>query len=263
MLLENLHRVSFHPSGPSRAGRLYSTTQTGARWLVITLLNLGGAGCDENGTTQPADSAGASGATGCPICEAGAMNGGQSPRAQAGASGAGARAVCVETEENAGYITCEDGWIHRVRAEECPVPDAERRHNTCEDEEPTTGAQACTTDADCVEGANGRCNLTYPGGRCLCSYSTGCARDADCGAGHLCQCGEAGGRCVRAGCRTDADCDGSYCASYDQEPGCNQTAFACTQPDDACLSNTDCVPPAVCGLDSSGHRACTEPRCMI
>lgn len=50
------------------------------------------------------------------------------------------------------------------------------------------------------------------------SGPNGCLNDSNCDTDHLCLCGENGGYCVAAGCKTDADCAvGLRCQAFDQK----------------------------------------------
>ena len=86
---------------------------------------------------------------------------------------------------------------------------------------------ACSRDADCVAGINGRCDPMMRSPGCACSYDQ-CFADADCTTGGPCECrppipiNVAGGQsapaptptntCKQGNCRIDANCGGSYCS---------------------------------------------------
>lgn len=119
----------------------------------------------------------------------------------------------------------------------------------------------CQSDADCVEGRNGRCKYyaSYWGTRgkmsLRCTYDA-CIADADCPKGSICYCNGAGDAniCVPAKCRTDADCpEPSYCSPSTRFVGSVQdTQFVCRTCDDECVDDRNC------GADQ-GHR---EQACL-
>ena len=65
------------------------------------------------------------------------------------------------------------------------------------------------------------------------------------------------------GCTTDADCgSGKLCASYDSEPSCGPTIFACLTGADQCAGYKDCPAGQACTV-KGGHRACVQASCAI
>ncbi len=152
-----------------------------------------------------------------------------------------------------GYEQCEGGWRHRPEAVECPS-DVPRAGYTC-----TAGGTGCSTDADCATTPNGYCNVGQGG--CYCAQ--GCKTDADCASGQICECNAIMGQCVAATCTSDADCkDGNLCGSYDAEPSCGQTTYACQTAADGCASNADCPAGLACSM-GNGHRTCVQAGCAI
>lgn len=134
----------------------------------------------------------------------------------------------------------------------------------------------CKSDADCTEGANGRCQvagLAYA----ACSYDT-CTRDADCEGGFLCDCrGTAGSvaanSCVKAGCQSDADCGGPWCSPSLAPGGCGGTSLAfagyfCHNSADECVDDADCpgesaMGGASCDYDpGEGYWRCSVRSCV-
>ena len=107
---------------------------------------------------------------------------------------------------------------------------------------------ACMEDADCTEGAQGRC-IRAGISRTQCTYDH-CYTDEDCGAGAACACGEGSvdaNVCVPAEeCTRSDDCGGYACAV---SPGCMghesrtyvEAALLCHGPDDECQSDEDCT----------------------
>ncbi|UQA62417.1 hypothetical protein [Polyangium aurulentum] len=165
----------------------------------------------------------------------------------------GARVVAAGVETT--YVQCEGNWMHRTQATFCGsvLP----RSEACIG---SGGFDTCTTDADCMDGANGHCSSLAFGSGCECQY--GCTSDADCGAGMVCLCSEPVGACVKASCTTDADCgEGRLCATYAASCGVD-VEFACQAPEDDCQSALDCGSGETCGADASGHRACV-PQCVF
>jgi len=125
----------------------------------------------------------------------------------------------------------------------------------------------CGSDADCVDGLNGRCNF---GGhaRAECSYDQ-CFSNADCPAGTRCACGvgpEDANYCLAdycCGCAT-ADCGVSWACLGLGFPD----ALVCHTPADACRTDADCASGEFCtrnsqfssdGPDPSWR--CTAPWC--
>lgn len=142
-----------------------------------------------------------------------------------------------------GLERCSDGRIHRTAAIECSSSVPRTR-----DAGPTETGDAgpellCTSDAQCTEKAYGHCSVE--GGAGLVGYCQyGCVRDADCGSGFLCQCGDPVGRCVESSCQSDADCGSGLLCARDLR-GSDQFCgvvygFSCESPDDTCRTDEHC-----------------------
>ncbi len=158
--------------------------------------------------------------------------------------------------EETGYALCAEGQRHRPEAVTCAssLP----RTDSCSSD---TGADNCSTDADCGDRPNGYCANMGQVGTCSCYY--GCVTDADCDDGYICMCGEPVGHCVPATCKTDGDCEGDLmCVAYTSEPGCGGVQFACQTEDDECASDADCSGNAQC-TKRDGKLACEEIACAI
>jgi hypothetical protein len=158
-----------------------------------------------------------------------------------------------------GFVTCEGGWDHRVRAVECR-PFAERPGETCN---PDELGGTCRADADCVDKPYGRCQYgDWEGSGCTCKY--GCLRDADCDDGQLCRCSGEGGTCMPAECRSAADCgEGALCATYWKNPWCGETGYACQTSADECMGDAECADSnGACAYDE-GYRGCYGGGCVI
>lgn len=107
---------------------------------------------------------------------------------------------------------------------------------------------ACTTDAQCTTGVNGRC-VGNPHDGCRCNYDT-CFADGECSTGGPCECrlssrGASGANvCLAGNCRVDADCGAEgfcsptlgSCGDYGGTVG-----YYCHTPNDECLDDADCV----------------------
>ncbi len=150
---------------------------------------------------------------------------------------------------------------HRASA---PLCAAERGAGT-----PGGGAASCTKDADCTQGANGRCmEVTICGGPCQllteCTYDA-CGADADCAPRGVCVCrtqatANTANYCLASGtCRTDADCgDQKYCSPSPGACGRPPT-FYCHTSGDECIDDADCD-AGVCRYDTTLTRwRCTVP----
>lgn len=128
----------------------------------------------------------------------------------------------------------------------------------------------CTTDADCVSGANGRC-ISGRLATKFCTYDA-CFDDTDCESGSVCQCSPAtqtsvGNHCSAPGCRIDADCPGSFCSPTFGTCGnySGVIGYACHTTADECVDDTDCIgkgPGAYCMHDPMvGHWICSSSQC--
>ncbi len=115
---------------------------------------------------------------------------------------------------------------------------------------PSPGLEGCTSDAECTDGANGRCSASRFGNEC--SYDE-CFSDGECGGG-LCLCrGARGGvgsygnnLCVGGNCRVDSDCgSGGFCAPSLGDCGDygGIVGYYCRTCEDECLNDSDCVDP--------------------
>jgi hypothetical protein len=111
---------------------------------------------------------------------------------------------------------------HRAIAADCPSSRGAIASSPACDatSDPTCPEADCVTDADCVDGPNGRCSHLHRGPaniRLFCTYDA-CANDDGC-TGGPCSCRDSAAsaeanRCFDAGnCRVDADCGaGGYCS---------------------------------------------------
>ena len=117
---------------------------------------------------------------------------------------------------------------------------------------------------------NGYCpNSRHIAGYCGCFY--GCMKDADCGAGSICECGVLTGTCVPATCTTAASCEGLACLRTKKasapnvchlaDPG-GGLVYACQKPADECSGDADCEPGLVCRLVGD-HRVCGTDFCPV
>jgi hypothetical protein len=154
-----------------------------------------------------------------------------------------------------GFDRCADGAIRRRAVVTCPLGPAAAT-SPC-------GALdgQCASDADCTAQPHGLCANSHKLlGYCGCFY--GCMKDADCGAGSVCFCGDPVGSCVPATCVSASSCaSGFACASSSSGCGGGMGSFACQVATDECLGDTDCGANARCVLQS-GRRVCT-PDCLL
>jgi hypothetical protein len=135
---------------------------------------------------------------------------------------------------------------HRAQAETC---DAERApgYFDSHDENPPLGGE-CTRDADCVDGARGRCSK--PRDITICTYDE-CSDDSQCSEGGPCDCnvsfGSLGNNTCRSGnCQVDNDCgDGGYCSPSLGTCGdySDVAGYWCHTPSDDCIDDADCALP--------------------
>lgn len=157
---------------------------------------------------------------------------------------------------DSGYEQCDGSWMHRPAIVECKSA-LPRQATTCNNE-----GDSCSKDSDCTEKANGFCG--FGGGDvagCFCNY--GCTKDADCGDGQICVCGDPVGYCTTASCKSDADCGGDkLCSTYVTLPGCGGIAFACQSASDECASDADCGDGYQCTIETD-HRICGQINCAI
>ena len=139
---------------------------------------------------------------------------------------------------------------HRRRSADCPADHPDPAPSECH-----LGADdACATNSDCSDGANGRCTPNEFGTACGCSYDQ-CVRDEDCGGTSICVCAGADGQgqrlnnsCQESGCRTDADCasglclgDRQGCGSVDDAASLFPAGFQCATDADTCRSDSACT----------------------
>ena len=223
---------------------------------------------DDGGTSSGATSSGGSAtggkASGGSTTSGGKASGGSptSGGKPSGGSGGDTSPPCENpTPVGDGFERCGDGPIHRPSVEVCtsslPRPVADPIA-------PPLDGQ-CQSDADCVDMPHGYCETGVQAPGMFCQY--GCVKDADCGAGFICLCGDPVGECVSSSCTSDADCGaGLRCQSYDSSHGCGFLSFACQTPDDTCGSDADCA-SAGAGLSfcdgSSGTFTCVTGGCAI
>jgi hypothetical protein len=129
-----------------------------------------------------------------------------------------------------------------------------------------SGGGLCATDADCVDGDNGRCSFGRGGPTC--DYDT-CFKDEDCGADKVCLCdgassGTGGGNtCISANCRVDADCGAFTCSPTLGSCGhyTNFVAYRCHTATDSCATDADCG-VGYCAFDEvAGNWACSSSEC--
>ncbi len=165
-----------------------------------------------------------------------------------------------------GFANC-DGRTVREQPQQCvlPAPDDETCMASVDDPD---FPSECVVDADCTDGPNGYCGLTFSGmgiDHCACNYA--CSSDADCDAGSICDCGALSGdasksRCVPAGCDSRDSCDGYGCAVFDAMPYCGDTTISCQTPDDTCHVDADCGAGAFC-IQEDGVFTCVPGECAI
>ncbi|NVB41009.1 ferritin-like domain-containing protein [Pseudenhygromyxa sp. WMMC2535] len=140
------------------------------------------------------------------------------------------------TELPSGFVTCADGFVHRVEAVECAAPQPA-------DDETCDGVvdAICQTGDDCTAQGYAACKQDM-WGQCTCQY--GCASDDDCDAGEICACAgvfDDQPSCIPADCTADAECGQGLCGLSKYEGCCdNSYHLACAAPDEACHTNADC-----------------------
>ena len=177
---------------------------------------------------------------------------------------------CIEEKAPEGEPEPEPGAEPEVREPERHRPVA----TACDDmRTPGNGAAneggACTSDADCVDGRNGRCTSWR---FTQCTYDA-CLTDADCAndtGGGVCGCSGSAisdaNVCLGGDCRTNADCASGYCSpsfgfcgDYD-----GVVAMYCHTADDECIDDADCEGPgAYCAfLPERGLWGCSDSQCL-
>lgn len=177
--------------------------------------------------------------------------------------------------EDTGFVTCDEGYIHREERMACPsvLP----RNNVVTQPDNGFGGSSnlldeCETDSDCI-GPLEYCALTGGGfglslaRECL----TSCVTDSDCGDGYVCLCGPEFGTCQQrtiyneaGGCETDADCSGEeICVGIFYSPACGAGyhEFTCTPfVDDQCATgdgDIDCFDDYQCSM-TNGRIECRQ-----
>jgi hypothetical protein len=213
-----------------------------------------------------------------------------------GATGATDGQVCYMLAGGVVHIPAE----HRAVSQSCPsergsIGPIDASH--CTD----TSGLACTSDADCVAGRNGRCQLNGSQCRTYCSYDD-CGTDTDCPDRQPCICRSGGtdtmaNRCLAgSNCRTDDDCgecgfcshsvqradlqcpSGKGCSGPECDGGgtasqciCTSivgSVYACHSRDDECGGDSDCpgLSAGYCAyVEAAGHwmcGSCTIPNFM-
>lgn len=124
---------------------------------------------------------------------------------------------------------------------------------------------ACTSHAECTEGANGRC--LQGRGETYCSYDQ-CFADSECGG--PCDCGEGveANFCRGGGCQVDSDCGPEgWCSPTYGSCGSfgGVVAYECHTPNDQCTDDSDCadVPNGYCAFSPEGERwVCGSVQCV-
>lgn len=168
-----------------------------------------------------------------------------------------------------GYVVEANGTVHRAGPETC---DPEIRSPACRGDE---RSKSCERDADCTEGAHGKCitGVGQIGTFCGCVYS--CAEDSECrpdsdGTPSVCVCANAlprGGsqsRCVTARCQSDDECPAGDCGVSAYDNGCGISySLACRSASDTCAVADDCPGGTTCGADHTGRWRCLGRSCVI
>lgn len=153
-------------------------------------------------------------------------------------------------------MTCAEGIVYRTTDGRCDRSDDARPSPNPRPRAPN--AVECQSDPRiCDQFQFGFCGPNaLPTSLRYCE--SGCATDADCGAGSCVCDGAAEGRCTFDTCHSDADCEAGYhCASTPQ--GCAPAPYTCQTVADECFSTDDCAQAGTnqfCLLQSDGHRAC-------
>ena len=155
---------------------------------------------------------------------------------------ANAESLLLDDGSPSGFERCDDGAINRVSAE---TVDPSNPNESCLPSDSGT----CTADAECADGANGRCTREQDWfGDMVCGCEYTCSTDADCAAGEACvpaevRGGEVHPACAPAECRTGEDCPSGVCGLSDYFNGCGYfTALVCRSGADTCEGDRDCNP---------------------
>ena len=164
--------------------------------------------------------------------------------------------------QDTGYDLCAGGVTRRRANKTCPNLLPRTGANACDTDAGSMGT--CRTDSDCASYAYGTCN---GGGGPLsgCFCRAGCVVDTDCPTGEMCECGDPIGTCVPSTCNAGTCAPGFDCADFTSAPGCPGKSFACTTPQDACFSDSDCGGGKECSLTppSGTSRSCQAPNCAV
>lgn len=144
----------------------------------------------------------------------------------------------------------------------------------CEDARPVGNGVGvdggnCLTDAECVDGRNGRCTSAR---FTQCTYDA-CQTDADCAndmGGGVCACDGSpisdANICHAGNCRTNADCASGYCSPSFGSCGDYDgfVAHYCHTEGDACIDDGDCAGPgAYCAFKpEQGLWSCDDSQCL-
>jgi hypothetical protein len=245
-------------------------------WLVSTLalisLSAFGAGCSDKplGDARPGDG-GPTVDTGSAPDVGSTPDVGRTPDVgptpDTGTNGCTTSSQSMVGGQPTGYSYCDD-ILHRPRQTTCPnlLPRAPLAHPTA-----ANVVENCKSDADCTARPDGYCAYSsgFIGSSWSCAY--GCLNDQDCGAGHVCQCGDPVGVCIAtSNCITDADCaPGKLCAGGSGDP--NETfgscgfRLACQTPADKCQRRADCnsggsSSEQFCAISSTGRKCEVAPQ---
>lgn len=177
--------------------------------------------------------------------------------------------------EDTGFVTCDEGYIHREERAACPsVLPRDNRVDLPDYGYGGAFIDECETDSDC-SGPLEYCAVTGNGGEVIPSREclSSCVTDSDCGDGYVCLCGAEFGTCqqgtvynTETGCETDADCGDEMCVGVFFAGACGPghyefscTPFSvesCSPGAEECYENYDCsmqngriecYPNVVCG----------------
>jgi hypothetical protein len=152
--------------------------------------------------------------------------------------------------EPSGFVSCDDGFIHRQDRVTCVIPEAPA---TCDS---GGSSDTCTTSAECDDRPGGAC-LNGPSALEGCECVYGCETDGDCAAGEVCACAGVAGdwpTCIPAACRSDADCDG-LCGLSNRSNGCSQFFYELGCLEEASGCRVECEETTGC-YDNVGVPAC-------
>lgn len=130
---------------------------------------------------------------------------------------------------------------------------------------------SCNEDADCQDGANGRCTgNSHDGWNCTydrCFDDSGCMGVCQCSGGFRSDANV----CVGGDCQVNADCGpGGYCSPSFGDCGeyLGVVAFYCHTPEDECIDDADCEGEPqfgfnpYCAFDpGASHWRCSDSQC--